>query len=49
MDQLVSYLVVAKDDETTLFAAQGMLQGETGITTITGGGEVGRCDAISNG
>jgi hypothetical protein len=31
-------LVVANDHETTLFAAEHMLQGETGIATIAGSG-----------
>jgi hypothetical protein len=46
MNQLVSHLVVAKDDKSTLFAAEGMLEGETGITTIALSGKTGWCDAI---
>jgi hypothetical protein len=49
VDQLISYLIMAKDNEATLFAAKSMLEGETGITTITEGGEVGWCDALLHG
>jgi hypothetical protein len=38
MYELVSDLVVAKDHESTLFAAERMLQGEMGIATIAGSG-----------
>ena len=48
--QLISYLVVADDYKATIFACQSMLQeGEIGITTVTGDGEIGRHDAILHG
>ena len=49
MNQLIWYLIVPENYEATLFAAQGMLEGESGITTVAGGGEVGWSDAISHG
>jgi hypothetical protein len=48
VDQIISYLVVAKDNKATLFGAKSMLKGEMGTVTITEGGEAGWCDAISH-
>jgi hypothetical protein len=48
VNQLIPYLVMVEDDNATLFAAQGMLEGQSGITTIAGGKEVGWSDVISH-
>jgi hypothetical protein len=49
VDQLISYLIVAKDYKATLFAAKSMLKGEMDIATVAKGGEVGWWDTILHG
>ena len=49
MNQFILYFVVSKNDEATHFASQRVLEGESGITTVAGGGEVGWSDAVSHG
>jgi hypothetical protein len=46
--QLISNFVVTKYDEATFLAAKGMLQHETGFTTITASWKVWWCDVISH-
>jgi hypothetical protein len=49
MHQLISYLVVAEDNEAAFLATEGVLQGEMGFTTVAASWKVRRCDAISHG